>query len=144
MKNYEQLTLAIVVPQTRLIRGVHKMFKNIAKFGSVLVIIGLLTACAGSPIYHKTFMRGQIVGVEESDVVLCIGSNDGAQVGQTLDVYRISNVNPTLELGAEGSSAFKREFIGEVVISDVVDDHFARASVNSGDVEMHDVVELKK
>ena len=140
MKNHEQFLLPIVAPQTRSIKGVHKMFKNIAKFGSVLVVVGLLAACAGSPIYHKAIMRGQVVGVEANEVVLCIGSKDGAQVGQTLEVYRVVNESRTSERG----DLFKKNYIGEVVIGSIVDDHFARASVNSGDVKKHDVVELKK
>ncbi len=68
------------------------------------------------------------------------GSKDGAQVGQTLEVYRVVNESRTSERG----DLFKKNYIGEVVIGSIVDDHFARASVNSGDVKKHDVVELKK
>ncbi len=140
MNNHEQANLAIAVSQTQSIKGVNEMFKRITKYSCVLFIIGLLTACAGSPIFHKAFMRGQVVGVEGNEVVLCIGSKDGAQVDQTLKVYRIVNENAT----EEGGDLFKRDYIGEVVIGSIVDEHFARASVNSGDVKLHDVVELEK
>ncbi len=116
------------------------MFKSIAKYSSVLFIVGVLTACAGSPIYHKMLMRGQIVGVEENEVVLCIGSKDGAEIDQTLKVYRIVNENRA----EEKANLFKRVYTGEVVIGSVIDEHFARASVSSGDVKLHDVVELDR
>lgn len=116
------------------------MFKHIAKFGSVFVFIGLLTACAGSPFYHEMFMRGQVVGIEENEVVLCIGSKDGAQKGQTLKVYRVAYV-PNV---TEGDVSYKRDYIGEIAIDSIVNDHFARANVSSGDIKLHDVVELEK
>ncbi len=140
MKNHKQFTLPIIASQTQPITGVSKMFKDIAKFSAVLVFIGLLTACAGNSLLHNYIMRGQVVGVEENDVILCIGSHDGAQVGQVLEVYRVVNENRFYEKG----DLFKKNYIGEVVIGSIVDDHFARASVNSGDVKMHDIVELEK
>ena len=141
MANYEQDKLPMVVSQTQSIKEVRKMFKTIAKYGSVLVIIGLLTACAGNSIFHGYFMRGQVVDVEENEVVLCIGSKDGAKEGQTLDVYRfVVNKGAT----QEGDDPYRRNYIGEVVIGSVVNEHFARASVNSGEVKLHDVVELKQ
>ncbi len=140
MKDHEQVKLPFVVSQTKSIEGEREMFKRVAKLSSALFLIGLLTACAGTSFKHGYIMRGQVVGVEGNDVVLCIGSKDGAKVGQTLDVHRIVNKGG-VKLGGD---SYKRDYIGEIAISSIVDDHFARASVNSGDVKLHDVVELKK
>ncbi len=140
MKDHEHFNFTFVASQTGSITGVSKMFKDIAKFGSILVVVGLLTACVGNPLHHNYIMRGQVVGEEQNDVVICIGRHDGAQVGQVLEVYRVVKENRV----HDRADLFKRNFIGEVVIDTVVDDHFARASVNSGDVKLHDVVELKK
>jgi hypothetical protein len=41
------------------------------------------------------------------------------------------------------ASAFKREWVGSVKITDVVDEHYAKAKVLKGDVRENDVVELK-
>ncbi len=142
MKNHEHYNLPTTTSQTRSIKGVFQMSKNIAKFAAVVAFSGLLflTACAENPYYHENFMRGQVVGVDDNEVVLCIGNKDGAQVGQTLDAYRVKYVNSV----QEGDSGYKRDYIGEVAINTIVNDHFARASVNSGDVRLHDIVELKK
>ncbi len=115
------------------------MFKSIAKTGSVLFIIGLLTACAGSTSYHKYLMRGQVVDVDKNEVVLCIGTEDGAETGQELAVYRVTSDNYE-----EGQPSYRRERTGEITIDSIIDNHFARASVNSGDVKPHDIVELEK
>ena len=37
---------------------------------------------------HKYLMRGQVLEVENKTLVLCIGTADGAEVGQELDVVR--------------------------------------------------------
>lgn len=48
------------------------------------------------------------------------------------------------QMTSERGDLFKKNYIGEVVIGSIVNDHFARASVNSGDVKPHDVVELEE
>ncbi len=116
------------------------MFKPIAKFFPVVFVVGLLTACVGSSFQHEKLMKGQIVGADEGEVVVCIGKEDGAKEGQTLKVYRYAYGNTA---GEEGFT-YKRNYIGEVVIDAIVDDHFARASVSSGDVTLHDVIELEE
>lgn len=85
-------------------------------------------------------MRGQILEVNGDRAYLCIGSADGAQVGQDLTVYRFIK---TGRLGPRTSVNYKREEIGEVKISEIVDEHMANAKIISGQVKEHDVVELK-
>jgi len=72
--------------------------------------------------------------------VLCVGKADGAQPGQTLNVYR----NKEHPHGPRGAPLFTRVEVGTVRIDTVIDDHFAKATKVSGDVRVNDVVELRR
>ena len=103
---------------------------------SVMFMIILLTSCATmGKAYHKYLMKGSIIETYDSDIYLCIGSNDGAEVGQELDVYKIRTIS-------KARSTFQREHAGKVKITEIVDEHFAKAKVISGKAEKNDVVEL--
>ena len=96
---------------------------------------------ARSPgIGHTLFMRGSIVHAANDQLVLCIGTADGAQPGQELTVYRVSE-HPH---GPKGPPMFQRKPVGTVRIDQVIDEHFARASVLSGAVKLNDIVELER
>ncbi len=95
--------------------------------------IFLMFSCA--TVYHGYIMRGSIIEASDSEVYLCIGSKDGATVGQELDVYkliRVTRARPT----------FRREFTGKVKITEIIDEHFAKAAVISGKAARDDIVEL--
>jgi hypothetical protein len=79
-------------------------------------------------------MKGSIIEASDSDVYLCIGSKDGASVGQELDVYKILETKPP--------TLFRREYTGKVRITEIIDEHFAKAKVISGKAEKNDIVEL--
>jgi hypothetical protein len=92
-------------------------------------------------IGHTFFMRGSIVGSDSSGTVVCIGRADGAEVGQTLDVFRVT-YRPGPSKGAV--SNYTRELVGHVQISHVFDDHFAHVTVVDGRPKKHDIVELQR
>ena len=100
---------------------------------------GLPTAATAAGIGHSVIMRGSVVAVTDGKPTICVGKADGAKVGQTLDVIRMTTLP-----GARGGSGFRRENIGQIRISAIIDDHFATATVVKGDVEKHDIVELRK
>ena len=110
------------------------MLNKVLKFSFLLVFVGLLNACAGSTFYHENIMRGQVVGVDNDELVICIGREDGAKEGQELQVYRYA---------WEGED-YRFDYVGAVQIESVINDHFARAIGITGDVKQHDIVELKK
>jgi|3_EtaG_2_1085321.scaffolds.fasta_scaffold00584_4 hypothetical protein len=91
-------------------------------------------------IGHSVFMRGTVVRAVGNDLVVCIGSADGAEAGQELTVYRVSE-HPH---GPKGPPIFQRTHVGTVRILGVIDEHFANASVVSGTVKRHDIVELRR
>ncbi len=100
-------------------------------------VIFLMFSCAtmGQKVYHGFLMKGSIIETSDSEVYLCIGSKDGASVGQELDVYKV------LQRQSKGTP-FRREHTGKVKITEIIDEHFARAAVISGKAEKNDIVEL--
>jgi hypothetical protein len=89
----------------------------------------------GQKVYHGFWMKGSIIETSDSEVYLCIGSKDGASVGQELDVYQIIKTKSK-------ATPFRRAHTGRVKINEIVDEHFAKATVISGKAEKNDIVEL--
>jgi len=96
-------------------------------------IVFLMFSCA--TFYPGCIMKGTIIEASGSEVYLCIGSRDGASVGQELDVYEIIQTKPT-------PTPFRRVLVGKVKIIEIIDEHFAKAKVVSGKAEKDDIVEL--
>lgn len=82
-------------------------------------------------------MKGSIIEASNSNVYLCIGSEDGAVVGQELNVYKVIE-------GTRARPTFRREYTGKVKITEIMDEHFAKATVISGKAEKNDIVELTR
>ena len=55
---------------------------------SIVLLTVLMAACSSSPFYHKVFMRGQVVGGDDDQVVFCIGKETGASIGEEFVAYR--------------------------------------------------------
>ena len=124
--------------------GTDMMYRKISLKSAVSLILAtfvifLMASCAtmGQKVYHGFLMKGSIIEASGSEVYLCIGSKDGASVGQELDVYKI--VKTTSKV-----TPFKREHTGKVKITEIVDEHFAKATVISAKAEKNDIVELAR
>ncbi len=110
-----------------------------------VALVGALAARADETkdpgFSHRVMMKGSIVYAGEEGVILCIGTNDGASVGQELDVMRIKS-----EPGGSPKAAprFSRAKVGKVRIQEIVDEHFAKAKVIEGEAAANDIVELMK
>lgn len=89
---------------------------------------------------HKYVMKGQILDVSGGEVYLCIGSADGATAGQEFPVYRYEKL--PFAGPKQTTPSFKREEVGTLKIKQVVDVHYATATVIKGDIKAHDVAEL--
>jgi hypothetical protein len=103
----------------------------------LLAVAGL--AAANEPP-HTTVMRGQLLEVDGDTVVLCIGTRDGASVGQVLDVVR--HVRTTRAPKAVGPG-FRREQVGQIRIAELFDEHYSRAEIVSGTPQVNDTAELQ-
>jgi hypothetical protein len=103
---------------------------------SITFMAILFTSCATmGKAYHKYIMKGSIIETSADGVYLCIGTKDGAKVGQELDVYKIITIS-------KARSTFQRVHAGKVKITEIVDEHFAKAKIVSGTAEKNDIVEL--
>jgi hypothetical protein len=92
---------------------------------------------------HKYLMRGQVLEASAGVVYLCIGTADGAKAGQQLSAYRfVRSASPPSS--KSNTPKFKREKTGAVEITEIVDEHYARARVLSGDVVEGNMVELEE
>ncbi len=118
--------------------GAERMNRKINAKSRIFLILAasvilLMFSCA--TVYHGYLMKGSIVEASNSEAYLCIGSKDGAAVGQELDVYKVIRVT-------RARPTFRREYTGKVKITEIIDEHFAKATVISGKVEKNDIVEL--
>jgi hypothetical protein len=103
--------------------------------------IGTTSALADPGFRHKYLMRGQVLEQQESTLVVCIGSADGAEIGQELDVVR--HVRISLGPKATGPS-FRPEDVGRARITNIFDEHYAQATVLEGEAKVGDVVQLDR
>ena len=92
---------------------------------SVFLTLAAFVAIAAPPatespgIRHTYFMAGSVVESSAVGVYLCIGSPDGARVGQQLDVVRVTRVR---KHGPKQQGVrFKRDKVGTVRIDATVD-----------------------
>ncbi len=104
------------------------VFLTLAPFISTLML-----SCA--TVYHGYLMKGNIIKTTDSEVYLCIGSEEGAAVGQELDVYKVVHVR-------RATPIYKHVHTGKVKITEIIDEHFAKATVTSGKTEKGDIVQL--
>jgi len=89
-------------------------------------------------IGHAVFMRGSIVDMTDKVLTICVGRADGAKVGQTLNVVRVKASH------GKGTPNFQRMDVAKLRVDSIVDEHFARATVVSGQPALHDLVEIRR
>lgn len=124
-----------------MVRNLKSRFSRLKLTIGVVAVAVLLfasfSACASlHQAHHAAIMRGAVLSAVDGEILLCIGSRDGAQAGQELKAYEY--VRSTSQRG----TGFTRRQIGVVRITEIVDEHFARASVVSGSVKENAIVEL--
>jgi hypothetical protein len=116
------------------------MLKKISKLLVVAVIGFIVSGCANSDFSHNYLMKGKVISVDDNNIYVCVGLDDGAKVGQILETYRFV-LNDDNE---EGSDFFLKQETGQIIIDELVDKHFAKVKVLEGEVKKHDMVLLSK
>ncbi len=96
----------------------------------------LLNCATASGVYHGAIMKGSVVSATGNEGVICIGSKDGAEVGQ---IWKTSKVEIQ---GTGKTSKYIWLNAGSVKIVEVIDEHFAKVSVVEGKLEKGYVAEL--
>ena len=97
-------------------------------------------AMAGSAGFkHEFVMRGQVLELNAGTLVVCVGDQDGAQVGQVLNVVRhVRTAGAPKQVGPR----YRRQAIGSIKITGLFDGHYADATVVQGKPQVNDTVEL--
>ena len=107
-----------------------------------IIALFIMTSCASvDTARHKYIMRGQILEATGEGVYLCIGSADGAAVGQEYKVYKFVRM-PVSPKSSQPN--YKRQETGMVKITEIVDEHFAKGKVSAGEAKENYMVELSK
>ena len=118
----------------------RKRHTYFAVFAALLLVA--MTGCASmQSARHQYLMRGQVLEANETEVLICVGSSDGARVGQELSAYEFTASTP---IGRAVTPPYQRIQTGTVRISEVLDEHYAKASITSGAPGVHDLVELSR
>jgi hypothetical protein len=118
------------------------MKSNFVVMSLSIVALFIMTSCASvEKAGHSYVMRGNILESTSEGVYLCIGSADGATVGQELNVYKFTKIPGS---GKQISSNFRRQETGTVKITEIVDEHYAKAKVLTGEAKENSIVELHK
>ena len=110
--------------------------------GLLLAAMATASASAGDgSIRHRFLMRGQVLELDAGSVIVCVGAQDGAAVGQVLDVVRHVR-QPTR--GKQVAPQYRRQEIGSVKITSLFGEHYAVAQVVKGAPKVNDTVELEQ
>jgi len=104
---------------------------------SALLVIWLMTmGCATmEAARHKYWMRGQVLEVQDGTAYLCLGTEQGAKVGQVFTVRRY------VKIGGPRGGRYRVDNVGTVKITEV-ESHMANAKIVTGDVKANDIVDL--
>jgi hypothetical protein len=103
----------------------------------LLMILLMTMGCATmESARHEYFMRGQVLDVEGGTAYLCLGTEQGAKVGQEFTVRRYVNIG-----GARGGN-YRVDNVGTVRITEV-ESHMAYANILTGKVKANDIVDLR-
>lgn len=111
-------------------------------FLSALLVILFATSmgCATmETARHQYIMRGSVLEVTDGTAYICLGTEQGANVGQEFTVKRYIRT----ALPPKGQQpTYKVETVGSVKITKT-ESHMANATILSGNIKENDVVELK-
>ena len=88
---------------------------------------------------HKYVMRGSVLDVSDGTAYVCLGTDQGAKVGQEFTVYRYIKAYTS----SKQEPTYKVENVGKVQITKT-ESHMANVKILNGDVKQNDVVELNK
>ena len=99
-----------------------------------------LSGCA-SQVYHDYIMSGQIVAIDDQEVLVCVSDTDSLKEHSVFNVYRTAY---DASVTTEGESGYTREFVGKIRLGEKKDKHFAEAIVVAGDLIRYDMVEFNR
>lgn len=120
------------------------------RFHSILLLSALF-GVGGCSTSHDT-MRGSVVMKLDNEAHICIGSEDGVQVGDILLVYRVkldgevwlSDYQQRYPTAIPKRVNYQKVKVGEVEVTEIFNQHFAAVKLISGELQGSDVVEKRR
>jgi len=115
-----------------------RAMRNGTVVSSLLMFLLFVMGCATmEAARHEYLMRGSVLDVEDGTAYLCVGTEQGAKVGQVFTVHRYVKI-----AGWRARGVYKVDYVGTIKITEV-ESHMAYAKILTGDVKANDVVDLK-
>lgn len=115
---------------------------------SVIFVTLIVTVMAGClswkrAVYHRYYMKGQILEANDKQAYLCIGSEEGARVGQEFNVYRhVRTGNPDFSW-AGPTTQYAKEKTGRIKITRIHLGHYSYADILEGNIRRYDLAEFE-
>lgn len=97
----------------------------------LFLVTVLLTGCAGTKYAAHPHKRGSVMSVENNTAIVCVANNESLDNGNTYDVYKVIK-HPREDRGYPSTYEFKTT--GSIRITHVIGNHYASATIMSGDV----------
>ena len=128
------------------------MKKQLNRFGLPLtivlvVLLSLALLISGCSANHET-MRGSVVMAFERQAHICIGSEDGLQVGDRVVIYRVTQVPSTKEAivpdrssGYRPKVRYEKVKVGTARVIEILSEHYAAIELIEGELLANDIVE---
>lgn len=117
------------------------------RFHSILLLSALF-GVGGCSTSHET-MRGSVLMKLANEAHICIGSEDGMQVGDILIVYRVkldgevwlSDYEQRYPTAIPKWVNYQKVKVGEIEVTEIFNQHFAAVKLISGELQGSDIVE---
>lgn len=111
------------------------------------VLASLMLAMSGCSANHET-MRGSVIMALEKEAHICIGSENGLQVGDRVTIYRVKQVPSTKEAivpdrssGYRPKVRYERVKVGTARVIEILSEHYAAIELIEGELLANDIVE---
>lgn len=104
----------------------------------ILLLTLLIGGCANSNFYHETFMSGVVAEVNDKEALVCISGRVDLKPGTVLDVYKLDQSSVAV---IHDNWGYQRKLTGQVKVTEIVDEHFAKVTLVKGRVRKHDMIE---
>ncbi|MFH0975139.1 MAG: hypothetical protein V1874_05070 [Spirochaetota bacterium] len=91
-----------------------------------MMSVSMAGCSSAGNLYYSIFKKGDIIEMNEKEIVFCVGCVEKIEIGQEFKIYKHVVHKP--HYGAY----WKKEYIGVVKIKEFTDTHHARATILSG------------
>ena len=104
------------------------------------ILLPTLQCSSIRSVYQKTFMKGRIVELSNSEYLISIGTAENLKVGQVLKVYKYDTA---AFLYDDEPRTYEKRYTGTIKIISFENKYFARTALISGTAMKGSFVELK-